>query len=94
MIELAGGQNAVTGYSGYKQMTDEAVIEAAPEVILMMDRRGNHDFDAETLFGHPAIATTPAAKSRDVIRMDGLYLLGFGPRTADAIADLAKRLYP
>jgi iron complex transport system substrate-binding protein len=94
MIELAGGQNVVTAYSGYKQMTDEAVIDAAPDVILMMDRRGNHDFDAETLFGHPAIATTPAAKSHNVVRMDGLYLLGFGPRTADAIADLAKRLYP
>lgn len=93
MIEMAGGQNAVSGYSGYKQMTEEAVIEAAPDTILMMDRRGGHAADNDTLFSHPALVTTPAAKSESVIRMDGLYLLGFGPRTADAIADLSKRLY-
>jgi iron complex transport system substrate-binding protein len=26
--------------------------------------------------------------------MDGLYLLGFGPRTAAAARDLAQKLYP
>jgi len=27
------------------------------------------------------------------VRMDGLYLLGFGPRTADAVTDLHAALY-
>jgi iron complex transport system substrate-binding protein len=26
--------------------------------------------------------------------MDGLYLLGFGPRTASAVRDLSTKLYP
>jgi iron complex transport system substrate-binding protein len=26
--------------------------------------------------------------------LDGAYMIGFGPRTADAIRDLAKALYP
>jgi iron complex transport system substrate-binding protein len=26
--------------------------------------------------------------------MDGLYLLGFGPRTASAIRELSSKLYP
>lgn len=93
MIEMAGGENAVTGFEGYKPLTDEAVIASAPDAILMMDREGDHDSTVEELLQMPAITSTPAADDRAVIRMDGLYLLGFGPRTADAVADLSRALY-
>lgn len=93
IIELAGGVNAVQGYSGYKQLTDEAAIEANPDVILMMTRGGDHGASEAELFAHPAIAATPAGAARRLIKMDGAYLLGFGPRTADAIKDVATALY-
>ncbi|ADZ70693.1 heme/hemin ABC transporter substrate-binding protein [Polymorphum gilvum] len=92
MIALAGAVNAVTGFEGYKQLTDEAITEARPDVILMMDRGGEHDASVDQLFAHPAIALTPAGQNRRVVRMDGLYLLGFGPRTAAAARDLARAL--
>lgn len=91
MIEMAGAVNAVEGFEGYKPVTEEAVIAAAPDVILMMDRGTGHDPDG--LFGLPAIAATPAGKNRALVTMDGLYLLGFGPRTADAVSDLSHALY-
>ncbi len=59
IIAIAGGDNAVTDYSGYKQLTDEAVIEAAPDVILAMDRGGDHETQIDELLAHPAIAATP-----------------------------------
>jgi iron complex transport system substrate-binding protein len=93
IIALAGGVNAVTAFQGYKQMTDEAVIEAAPDVVLMMDRGGDHDASLGELMAHPAIGATPAAATRSLVRMDGGYLLGFGPRTAAAARELAMRLY-
>ncbi len=93
MIGMAGAQNAVTAFEGYKPLTDEAVIAAAPDAILMMERTGDHDSAVEDLLRLPAIASTPAAQDRAVIRMDGLYLLGFGPRTADAVSDLNRALY-
>lgn len=93
MIRMAGAVNAVEGFSGYKQLSDEAAITARPDVILMMDRAGGHAMDAEQLFALPAIAPTPAGANRKLVRMDGSYLLGFGPRTADAIRDLAVALY-
>jgi iron complex transport system substrate-binding protein len=93
MIEMAGGENAVSAFEGYKPLTDEAVIAAAPDAILMMEREGDHDSTVEGLLQMPVIASTPAAKTRAVIRMDGLYLLGFGPRTALAVADLNRALY-
>ncbi|MER9997696.1 hemin ABC transporter substrate-binding protein [Mesorhizobium sp. M0051] len=92
MVRLAGGVNAVEGFSGYKQMSDEAVITARPDVILMMSNAGPPVSDDE-LFGNPSIASTPAGTARKLIRIDGSYLLGFGPRTADAIHELAVSLY-
>lgn len=93
IIDLAGGVNAVDGFEGYKQLSDEAAIEAKPDVILMMTRQGSHAAAEAELFAHPALAATPAAKNKQLVKMDGAYLLGYGPRTADAIRDLAVTLY-
>lgn len=93
MISLAGGVNAVTGFSSYKQLTDEAIIEARPDVIMMMARGGDLDIAEAELFALPALAATPAAQNRKLVKMNGLYLLGFGPRTASAVRDLARSLY-
>lgn len=93
IINLAGGINAVEGFEGYKPLTDEAVIAAAPDVILMMARGGNHSADNAELFAMPSMAGTPAADAQSVIRLNGLLLLGFGPRTAEAVATLNAKLY-
>jgi len=94
IIELAGAVNAIEDYEGYKQLTEEAIIAAAPDVILMMDRGGDHAASEAEILSHPAISLTPAAQNHAFIRMDGAYLLGFGPRTAEAVADLVEALYP
>ena len=93
IIRLSGLINAAGDYPGYKAMTDEAIVEAKPDVILMMDRGGNHDASVQEIVAHPALGLTPAATNKAVIRMDGLHLLGFGPRTASAVRDLIARVY-
>ena len=93
IIRMAGGTNAMSDFSGYKQVTDEAVGLAAPDLILMMDRGGDHGMGDDDLFAMPAIRLTPAAQTRSVLRMDGLLLLGFGPRTPQAISALNQALY-
>ncbi|MDQ2634441.1 MAG: hemin ABC transporter substrate-binding protein [Pseudomonadota bacterium] len=93
IIELAGAVNAVEGFSGYKQLSDEATILARPDIILMMDRGEGQSVSEAELFAHPAIAPTPAGQAKRLVRMNGGYLLGFGPRTASAIRDLATTLY-
>ena len=45
------------------------------------------------LFSLPALAITPAADTRTLIKIDGLKLLGFGPRTAEAVTELNTLLY-
>jgi iron complex transport system substrate-binding protein len=93
VIRLAGAINAVEGYEGYKPITDEAVITAAPDVILMMDRGGDEPDPTADILANPAIASTPAGQAKRLVRMDAAYLLGFGPRTASAVRDLVAQLY-
>ena len=93
IITLAGAANAITAYDGYKLINDEAVIAARPDAILAMER-ASFRLDANTVFEHPAFVTTPAAAQKELISMEGLYLLGFGPRAARAARDLALALYP
>lgn len=92
IIRMAGGENVMASISGYKPVSNEAIIEAAPDVILMMNGAGDHSIPDETILSNAAIAETPAGKSGTLIRMDGMYLLGFGPRTADAIGSLHEKL--
>lgn len=92
IITLAGGVNALQGFDGYKQASAEAILAAQPEAIVMMHRVG--DVAAEDLFAMEPFAKTPAAKTKSLVRMEGSYLLGFGPRTPHAARALAKALHP
>ena len=93
IIGLAGAINATDGtFDGYKPLTDEAVINARPDVVMVMTRPGAGSSDEEVL-GHPAISVTPAGQNKAILRMNSLHLLGFGPRTASAISELNKELY-
>lgn len=93
IITLAGAINAVGVFPGYKPLTDEAIIEAKPDVILIMNGGGGHALSDEDLLKQPALALTPAAEHKAIVHMDGLHLLGFGPRTASAIRDLNRAIY-
>lgn len=93
IISLSGGINATDHtFEGYKPLTDEAVINAKPDVIMVMTRDG-HGSSNEELLAHPALSLTPAAANKAILRLNSLHLLGFGPRTASAIRDLNKELY-
>jgi len=92
IITLAGGTNAVADFNGFKPASAEAIIAAQPEAVVMMEREG--DIGADELFAQEPFSKIPAARTRKLIRMDGSYLLGFGPRTPSAARELAKALHP
>lgn len=94
IIELAGGTNAIDAFEGYKPLSPEATVEAAPDVLLVTKRSLGLLGGAHKLLTLPEIAATPAGENRVVVAMDGLLLLGFGPRTGAAIQQLAEKLHP
>ena len=92
IISLAGALNAASGFEGYKPMTEEAILASDPDVILLMEQSGPTSISDEQLFAHPALAATPAGRNKAVVRLDGMMMLGFSVRTAEAISKLASAL--
>lgn len=93
IITLAGGENVMAAeFTGYKLLNDEAIIKAQPELILMMDGRGDHAGRADEILALPAIASTPAGANSAFQVIPGA-ALGFGPRTAAFARDLHGVLY-
>ncbi len=88
IITLAGGVNAMEGFEGYTQVSDEAILMADPDVILMMERSGDHAADDAQIAAHPVLGRTRAAGAGAIVRQPGLLLLGFGPRTPEAVEAL------
>ncbi len=93
IINLSGGVNAIDSYDGYKMINDEAIVAARPDVVLTI-QRSKDSLEAQAVYAHPAFAMTPVVANKAFISMEGLYLLGFGPRTAAAARDLSIKLYP
>lgn len=93
MIELAGGVNAVDGYRGYRPLTPEAAVIAAPDILLFMDSGLASIGGADGVAEIPGLSQTPAFENGRVLGFDGTYLLGFGPRMGEAVLELAEAIH-
>lgn len=94
LIALAGAVNAVTAYEGYKPLTPESAVTLDPDYILIP----NHSMDAlggvEAMAAMPGLKDTRAVRENRIVTMDMLTMLGFGPRIAMAMRQLAGALHP
>jgi iron complex transport system substrate-binding protein len=92
MVQLAGGTPAVSGFTGYKAVSAEALIAAAPDVIVVPAHTMKMSGGIDGVLKMPGVAETPAGRARRIIAFDDLLLLGFGPRLAQGIEELARAL--
>lgn len=92
LIQLAGGVNAAGSLEGYKMLTPEALLAAAPDAILVSDQGLVRAGGEQRVWQLPGMAATPAAQSRRLLRLDALLALGLGPRTADAVQQVQAQL--
>ena len=93
MLAYAGAENALRGFNGYRPLTAEAAVAAQPDVLLTTTTGPSPAAPAATLLAQPGLANTPAGRAKRVVSFDALYLLGFGPRLPQAVADLAQRVH-
>ena len=93
MLAYAGAANALTVFDGYKPLTPEAAIAAAPDIILATDQGLQAAGGIDGLLAAPGLAQTPAGRARRVVAQDALLMLGFGPRLPQAVAALASALH-
>ena len=92
MLSLAGARNVADGFSGYKPLTPESALALQPDVIVIADYALKSLGGLDALRARPEIASTPAGRSGRIVPVDALLLLGFGPRTPEALSDLARAL--
>ncbi|MEM7662656.1 MAG: ABC transporter substrate-binding protein [Pseudomonadota bacterium] len=92
VIELLGGENVFESQTGYKALSLEAAVAASPDIILVMDQNVLRAGGLDKLVGHPAVSLTEAAQTGQVFVVDAVKIMQFGPRTPEAIADLATTI--
>nr|WP_198663700.1 ABC transporter substrate-binding protein [Jiangella endophytica] len=77
----------------FTQITSEALIEAAPDVIIMMTKGLESIGGVDGMLRLPGVAQTPAGEKLRVVDMADSVLLSFGPRTGRTIEALAHAVY-
>lgn len=92
MIRLAGATNVLGGERGYKPISAEGAAALKPDVIVTTTMSVAASGGLDAFVAQPGIAVTPAAKTRRVIVMDDLLLVGFGPRLPEALRQLRAGL--
>lgn len=92
MIKLAGGENAAAALTGYKPFSAESLLSARPDVLLLTSRGAESLGGAQAIQLLPGLSALPAARHPRVLTLDDLLLLGFGPRTGQAIRELRTKL--
>lgn len=96
LIEALGGTDVAgeLGWSGMQPLTDEAMVAADPDLILVMsDGLASVGGVDGLLADKPAIALTTAGQHRRFVDMADGQILSFGPRSADVLDALARAIY-
>ena len=94
MLYLAGAENAAAEVTGFRPLSDEAIVGLAPDVIVGMRATQSGSHDLSEIFSLKGVQSTPAGAARRLVTMDGLFLLGFGPRAPSAARELMRTIYP
>ena len=92
MIHYVGASNAITGFTGYKPITPEAVVAAQPDIILLTEQGLSAFGSLSNVMKLSGLQQTPAGRKQRIVSMEAMYLLGFGPRLLGAITELDSLL--
>jgi iron complex transport system substrate-binding protein len=87
IIAISGGGN-VASFEGWKPMNSEAIIAAAPEIIIMSDLHLERLGGVEVIMDRPDIAATPAGEAQRYVVLNPQMMLQFGPRSPQAMIAL------
>lgn len=88
MITLAGGQNLFQGFQGYKSVSEEALLTAGPDWVLVAAHQPTEDDCPRQILrsmGLPNLARDPSQK---MALIDIANFLTFGPRVGESVSEL------
>ncbi|MFV1960324.1 MAG: hemin ABC transporter substrate-binding protein [Acidimicrobiia bacterium] len=96
MIEGAGAIDAgvEAGVFGPAPLTPEALVAAAPAVIVLPEAGLAALGGIEAFLQLPGVAETPAAMNNAFLAYDEAYFFNLGPRAGQALDEFVRDLYP
>ncbi len=96
MIEGAGAIDAAaeTGVFGAAPLTPEALVAAAPEVLVFPEAGFGALGGPEAVLELPGVAQTPAGQEMAFLVYDEAYFFNLGPRVGQALREFVLDLYP
>ncbi|WP_239953945.1 hemin ABC transporter substrate-binding protein [Pantoea sp. Z09] len=89
-IRSAGLVNAMGAVPHYQPLSQEGVIAAAPDLVVIGDDGLKTLGDEEKVWQLPGLALTPAGQQKNLLVIDEMALLGFGLDTPGALVKLRK----
>jgi iron complex transport system substrate-binding protein len=93
LYTILKAQNIAAGTDqAYPQLSQEAIIEADPEVIVLADMAAGES--AETVKARPGWGSISAVKNNRIYIIDPDIVSRPGPRLVEALETLARLLYP
>jgi iron complex transport system substrate-binding protein len=96
LIEALGGVDVAgeIGWQGMRPVTDEALVDANPDLLIMMTKGLESVGGVDGLVEHlPAVAQTDAGRNRRIVDMSDTTVLSFGPAAANVLDALAVAVY-
>ena len=91
-IGMIGASNIMSSFEGWKPVSAESILVQNPDLIIITNRGLNNFGTIEKLAQHPSLAFTNAAQNLNILAIDGMSLLGFGPRTIEVANTVAEKL--
>ena len=92
LLRMVLAENVFANVVGWKPMSPEAMATANPDFVLLATRGSADVRLARSAASTPALRLTAAARAGRVVALDGMALLGFGPRTLTTALEVARML--
>ncbi|MBO6655816.1 MAG: ABC transporter substrate-binding protein [Pseudomonadales bacterium] len=92
VLAMAGAANAFAAVEGWKPVSLEAMVKANPDHLIITARGFGAAGGLDGLKENPALRLTKAVTENHIHVIDGMALLGFGPRTLSTAVSISESL--
>ena len=89
---MLGAQNVVNDFEGWKPVGSESIIELNPDFIVVTKRGLNNFASMEQFIQKTSLNFTNAGNNENIYAIEGMAMLGFGPRTVSQALALALEI--
>ena len=92
VLKMIGATNVFSDIEGWKPATRESLLSRNPDYLVITKRGLKAQGGMAGIEKNPALRLTSAVKDGNVYALDGMALLGFGPRTLETAIVLSEKL--